>query len=368
MDNIFNIITNLIVFVPIVVIFAILPFLTRKDIMFGVTIPSSEWKNEYFTKLRRQYMFISIASGTLMFAASILCTLLLSEAAAVVFMQVLMWAVLLVYFLLFLLFWIKTRKYKEQAGWQLSGKNIAVADTKIDLPKKALSPAWFIVYLVIIVVTYYGAVKLYGLAPDIIPMRFDLQGNPIVFAEKSMKIIYQLIGMQILMALMFLGINAVIKRAKKTIDPENPEKTSARYDMMKYRWSIFLFITGLLMLIIFAFVIFSIFVKMPMWTTAAVPFIIVIFILVYAIVLAVKTGQSGSRIGVTSKDTEGVGVTRDDDSLWKLGMFYYNKDDPAVFVEKRFGAGWTNNWARWQSWLVLAGIIAIVAVSAILGT
>lgn len=32
-------------------------------------------------------------------------------------------------------------------------------------------------------------------------------------------------------------------------------------------------------------------------------------------------------------------IDRDDDQYWKLGMFYFNKNDSTLFLEKRFGVG-----------------------------
>jgi len=43
------------------------------------------------------------------------------------------------------------------------------------------------------------------------------------------------------------------------------------------------------------------------------------------------------------------------DACWKGGgMFYYNPDDPAIFVVKRFGIGYTLNFGNRWSWLWLA--------------
>jgi uncharacterized membrane protein len=39
-------------------------------------------------------------------------------------------------------------------------------------------------------------------------------------------------------------------------------------------------------------------------------------------------------------------VNRDDDRLYRWGLFSFNRDDPAVLVPKRFGVGWTLNLAR----------------------
>lgn len=45
------------------------------------------------------------------------------------------------------------------------------------------------------------------------------------------------------------------------------------------------------------------------------------------------------------------------DTYWKAGLFYYNPGDPAIFVAKRTGIGYTFNFAHKVVWLVLAGIL-----------
>src|ERR1700687_5463523 len=64
-------------------------------------------------------------------------------------------------------------------------------------------------------------------------------------------------------------------------------------------------------------------------------------------------------------------IFRDDDRYWYGGFFYNNPDDPAVFVPKRFGLGWTMNFGHPQAKLVLIGMLVLVLlpplVVAILG-
>lgn len=52
---------------------------------------------------------------------------------------------------------------------------------------------------------------------------------------------------------------------------------------------------------------------------------------------------------------------RSPDQCWYLGMFYFNPDDPALWVEKRFGVGYTVNFARPTAWLFIAGLIIVIA-------
>jgi uncharacterized membrane protein len=50
------------------------------------------------------------------------------------------------------------------------------------------------------------------------------------------------------------------------------------------------------------------------------------------------------------------------DEHWKMGLFYYNPDDPALLVEKRLGIGYTLNFARPVAWIVLA-LVAVIPLA-----
>ena len=52
----------------------------------------------------------------------------------------------------------------------------------------------------------------------------------------------------------------------------------------------------------------------------------------------------------------------DDDVHWLLGTIYCNPQDPSIFVPKRFGIGWTSNIARWESWALVAALVALVVL------
>lgn len=53
---------------------------------------------------------------------------------------------------------------------------------------------------------------------------------------------------------------------------------------------------------------------------------------------------------------------RSPDECWYLGLFYFNPADPALWVEKRFGIGYTVNFARPAAWLCIIGMIALTVV------
>jgi uncharacterized membrane protein len=52
---------------------------------------------------------------------------------------------------------------------------------------------------------------------------------------------------------------------------------------------------------------------------------------------------------------------RTPDSCWKLGMFYFNRADPAVFLEKRFGLGYTLNFGNPWVWIAMGVLLTAIA-------
>jgi uncharacterized membrane protein len=80
--------------------------------------------------------------------------------------------------------------------------------------------------------------------------------------------------------------------------------------------------------------------------------------------VAIRTGQEGNRVHVAAKDDPPSPLTqRDDDSLWRGGVFYVNSDDPAVFLPKRFGIGWTVNFGNRLVWIFVVAIIGFIVAA-----
>jgi uncharacterized membrane protein len=55
---------------------------------------------------------------------------------------------------------------------------------------------------------------------------------------------------------------------------------------------------------------------------------------------------------------------RTEDRYWKAGVCYFNRNDPAILVEKRFGIGYTLNFGHWISWAILA-VLLLLPLSAL---
>jgi uncharacterized membrane protein len=64
--------------------------------------------------------------------------------------------------------------------------------------------------------------------------------------------------------------------------------------------------------------------------------------------------------------TMGSGGDGTPDHCWKLGIFYVNPADPAIFVPKRFGIGYTCNFGSGATWLFLGLMLLFCLVPALL--
>lgn len=81
-----------------------------------------------------------------------------------------------------------------------------------------------------------------------------------------------------------------------------------------------------------------------------------------AVLVLARMGQGGSRLAA-SRDESGCGHVepvgdRTEDRYWKLGVVYFNRDDAAVVVERRFGLGYTLNFARVETWAMVTLLLA----------
>jgi len=85
--------------------------------------------------------------------------------------------------------------------------------------------------------------------------------------------------------------------------------------------------------------------------------------LVAIVLFVVRLGQGGMRAPGSSQAVLNEGGRpvgdRTLDRYWKGGLLYFNSEDPAVFVEKRFGIGYTLNFARPVSWIVLGAVLLV---------
>jgi uncharacterized membrane protein len=139
-------------------------------------------------------------------------------------------------------------------------------------------------------------------------------------------------------------------RSARIIDPAKP--ILVLHDFA-HRVGLFLLLVD-----VFLAVVFSCVALLPL--TGTVPLMIVTILMlpaVFVLIVWLNKGRThADRAGQTNSTAVGDGAP---DECWKFGMFYFNADDAALWVEKRAGIGYTMNFAHVSAWIIMALILLV---------
>ncbi len=360
------------------------PYLMPKRECFAVTVPESAHRDPEIRTLKRSYVrWVALLTAVCTVAAAVGCILWAPQSASSDAQAALMWmivvttaAVVIVPFGFMLHFRKKVMGIKKARGWAAQARESVAFVGEEDTPH-AISLAWNLLYIpVALIVVAIGAVA-WPTIPDMVPMHADFNGNVTRYEPKSFGVVF---GFPLLV-IAFLALAMVFShwfmaRSKRPTDPGAPATSALAYGLFARAESIFLVSTGIILSagIGITFMLSTIGV-MSLGGAGAVIVVLCIPIVGGAIALSVIYGQAGSRLfkrmGGETFSCEDV-MPQDDDEHWKLGIFYFNKDDASLWLPERFGIGWTMNFAKPAAWAIIAGlaiatIVFIVACFALVG-
>jgi len=347
----------------VILSFSFTPYITRKTELFGVSIPSDKSGLPDLNRLRASYRNQMLGVGAVLLVGSVVLALLGGWEDVWVFWA---WiAAIFVYLLLgFILYLPKHRTMKllkAERGWADEQKPAVVVADTTPSSKDVISPAWLLLYPLIIAAGIGIIALVWRQVPDPIPLHFNMEGVADNLVAKSPAALIPLLATEVFLAVMLSFVYFIIRFARRQTDAANPRESLAQSKRFRRISSIFLLVLGCIVLIfIIALQILSFF-------NSSSPLILLIPIIGLLVVvcagiwyLMFRVGQGGSRLRTLSHPKAGT-INYDDDRYWKLGQFYFNPDDPAIIVEKRFGVGWTSNFARPATWLMIGGFVAFIA-------
>ncbi|WP_409276169.1 DUF1648 domain-containing protein [Neobacillus sp. SCS-31] len=348
-----------ILLIPVYVSMIFIPYWTRKTESFGVSIPEEAYHLPDIKEMRKKYALSTGLAALLTAVIFILTSNGRNEEAISILYAVLLVIFITASFGVYLVFHKKMKQLKEQYNEWGQTVQLVMIDTGFRQKKLAYSNLWFIIPFLISVVSIVITLVNYQHIPERFPMKYDLSGEVTNWGVKSYRSVLVLPIMQIYLTLLFLFINTVISKAKQQVSAANPEESIRKNIIFRRRWSLYTIFVGTGLVSVFLFPQMSIIYPVDPKIHNIVPLVFAAVVLIGTLVLSIFTGQGGSRVKVEASSLNGKVVSRDDDRYWKLGMFYFNPNDPAIFLEKRFGIGWTNNWAHPISWIIFLAIIGI---------
>jgi uncharacterized membrane protein len=326
-----------------------LPAVTRPTLQFGVRVPRERVKAPVIGRERRAYYWRTAAIG-------VCCTL----AAVTVQGHWPPWLtrVILVPELAAGLgcFWIARRKIaavKNADDWFAGLRQTVVADTSWRTDPPRFPVRWLAPALAVMAATAaIGALRYPGLPAYIVTE----SGHRV---PKSAITLLVVAG-QLYFTVLYSGFMLIAHRSRPDIEAADPAASALRYRR-------FLAAATRALLTMAALIDASLLlIALPDWQVyrlsgigRALPVLPFAAGVVLLGVVAARTGQGGSRLNGNVRGLALPGRTdRDDDRFWKAGLFYVNRDDPALLVGARFGVGWTLNFGNPVAWMLIAGTAA----------
>ncbi|AOV07264.1 DUF1648 domain-containing protein [Sporosarcina ureilytica] len=349
----------------IIIIQAAIPYLLKPTIVFGVTIPNGYTKNEKLLFYKKMYASIVFIIGILTITAFMIWAMNAKplEEKMMISGVAIQFAILILSMALYFVFHAKTSKLKTENQWGANLKQVRLVDIAARTADEMLPFTIFLLPMVITIGLIIYTTIHYPSLPELIPTHWGIDGQPDAFTEKTPFSAIALLLILLIMQGMMVGINELTKRSGIKIQANRKKKSRAQQLAFRKYSSWLLFATALLLTILFAFLQLMT-IHENIGGTAivlALPIAFIIIIFGMTAVYAFKVGQGGARLDVQITEEEVEGITNfDDDQYWKLGVIYVNKDDPSIFIEKRFGVGWTVNFGNPISYLIFFGPLLLI--------
>lgn len=334
-----------------------------QGIIFGIRVPIEYRKDSKIKTIDKLYKRSCLIYCVLVTFLSIAINFFNYSASMIVQIYFLLVAILIPY--------VKAhnamKKLKKELGWQALSKNRIILSFENKKEKITLSLWWFLIPLYLGLVTLAEVFLFYPKIPASLPMQFDFLGNVTSYANSNLFKTKFFIFMLPIFSLFITLISVlIIHFFIKKGDRLNGGKISTlikEKKIFKREMSLMLFFTSLVISLLFTFLTSIILgvlkVKKVTFMFINILFLTLIIFIPFLFIFKVLKERN---VTIYSDEDE---LYKDDDSFYKLGLFYYNPNDPAIMVEKRVGIGYDFNYATWPAKIFIVIISSILLFSLI---
>ncbi|MFD1674032.1 DUF1648 domain-containing protein [Alicyclobacillus fodiniaquatilis] len=356
-----------IVLLLILVLNWMMPSLLPNTLQFGVRIPPDFVHHPAVLQARSVYYrwlavitLVAIAADVALYAANT------SEGMAPFWMPALILFSLLASYANYYTAHRRLGRTKKAESWYAGKKQVLVADISASQQPQHVSLWWALPSVVIFLGTLVIGIVRYPHLPNRIAIHFNSHGVPDGWADKSIFSVLGPVFVQLLLLVIIGIVNFSVQRAAVRIDAGEPE-SAFEHQVWTQRQ-----LVRLMWLVIAIFNLMMLFVSLFAWgswnhggvngpVSVLLPTLLCFIAVLFIVIWAIKRKQQREQMQQVAASAKKY-VHPDDDKYWKGGILYFNPQDPAIFVNKRFGIGWTFNFAHPIVWVILVVIIGIPVI------
>lgn len=343
--------------ISLVAIDVFYPFYSRKYIQFGISIPEPFVNEEQLARSRKAYSIITLVIHSLIIIVFLLTVKKATNETVVINFLVAMFIMGLISFTMYSIFHIKTKQLVINNRWyeKVTVVHVTRFDTKLN--EKTFQPFLFIIPIIITLVVIAMTIQRYETIPDIIATHWGLDGKPDAWTNKSYATVIMLPVILLLLQIVNIGIAYGVSKASVQVTAQESEQSLEREVENRKQMNFFLAATNIALTILLLFLhVSTTLIKIENVTYFIMTFISYLIVISVCVFIYTRKMYKMKEKFISIKTDESIPA---DDHLWKWGLFYFNKDDPSILVEKRVGIGWTFNFARPGTYILLFVIVVL---------
>lgn len=337
------------------------PYMSQYHVPFGVTLTGKDARGETIKKWKKSHFLYHIGlAGFLSLFLWLVQGKATEEQFSIIYTGVVFFQLMLS-FILYIHFYNRSKKLKEDALVGTKPEQRIGIDLAFRQEPFTFSTSYLVTINVLLAVITAGVTLLnYDSIPDVIVTQWDMSMTPTTLTDKSYLSVLAIPAIQLFIGIIMGVSNYSIQQAKQRVDARQAPESAKRDKRFRKQSSLMLVAISIgtqLLLMGTQSASMQAFISPEALMVLSLLFFV--FVMGLVLWLGLRYGQSGSNIDTEALSKEEGFPSYDDDQYWKLGMFYFNKEDPAFWVEKKMGLGVTFNMAKWQGWAFLIGIILI---------
>ncbi len=330
---------------------------SKKGYTLGVSVPKDMRKTETMKQILKDYKMMALTMTIFLSLCQYFLTYITKSVGFLTLFFFISFGVLSLPLIIY------NKNLKNMTGGIVQDKKKIVVLDNNEAKKELRKIIWlgYGISLMLIIITSLVLYINYDKIGDRIIMHTDINGNVTEVKEKSYLNLFYPSIISLGMLIMFYFINLIIIKVRPRIAKENQEKSLANNLKAKKVWSYYLIINAFVMTLLFEIGINYLAIKnisLPLYILTGLSLLLSIGGAIY---LGSKVGTDGSKLDKMEEFS-----FEEDDKYWILGGHFYNNPyDPAIFVAKRIGVGYTINIGRPLGKLLMIIIYAIVICSLI---